>query len=330
MNSSTRHRAVTLSHRLRIARRPAHGERTLRPREGRFHGPVKPNAASSNSPTAAPPSSTKWAISPSNFRSNSCACCRNANSGLVGSLQRVQVDIRIIAATHRDLPAKSLRGRFREDLFHRLNVVRLTLPPLRERREDIPLLVEHFLPSAGHYTLDSEATDAIMAYDWPGNIRELKNCVDRMVAFNSGPVLHFADLPTGVANHGQRERAMAAGAAAGALDTRRIPVRPARDLIVYRAGRRSLTGSGSAVRSSKPSPTPTAIAPQPRTVRHRPHHALPQTERIRSRPSAGEQAVGLRLDPNVMYPQNFENRARRHLQPRAIPLWRRRLLARTA
>jgi DNA-binding NtrC family response regulator len=140
----------------------------------------------------------------------------------VGSLQRIQVDIRIVAATHRDLAREVAAGRFREDLFHRLNVVRLTLPPLRERREDIPLLVEHFLSSVGRpYTLDAEATSAIMAYDWPGNIRELKNCIDRMVAFNSGPVLHFADLPTAVANHSQQPmRAMAAGASAGGVDPR--------------------------------------------------------------------------------------------------------------
>jgi len=136
----------------------------------------------------------------------------------VGSLQRVHVDIRIIAATHRDLQREVAAGRFREDLFHRLNVIRLTLPSLRERKEDIPLLVEHFLSTAGRpYTIDAEAMNAIMAYDWPGNVRELKNCIDRMVAFNSGPVLHFADLPTGVANNGQPPpmRAMSAGAAGG-------------------------------------------------------------------------------------------------------------------
>jgi DNA-binding NtrC family response regulator len=132
----------------------------------------------------------------------------------VGSLQRVQVDIRIVAATHRDLQREVAGGRFREDLFHRLNVIRLTLPTLRDRKEDIPLLVEHFLLGTGRaYTVDSDAMDAMLAYDWPGNVRELKNCIDRMVAFNSGPTLHYADLPTGVAGiHLPLSRAAAAGA----------------------------------------------------------------------------------------------------------------------
>jgi len=138
----------------------------------------------------------------------------------VGSLQRIQVDIRIVAATHRDIQREVAAGRFREDLFHRINVIRLTLPPLRERREDIPLLVERFLTATGQrYAMDAGAMDAILAYDWPGNVRELKNCLDRMVAFNSGPLLHFSDLPTGVADVRLAEqpmvRAMAAGAAGG-------------------------------------------------------------------------------------------------------------------
>ncbi len=119
----------------------------------------------------------------------------------VGSLQRIQVDIRIVAATHRDLQREVRAGRFREDLFHRLNVIRLTLPPLREHKEDIPQLAERFLDATGQrYVIAPPAMDAIMDYDWPGNVRELKNCVDRMVAFNSGPLLHFADLPTAVVN----------------------------------------------------------------------------------------------------------------------------------
>jgi DNA-binding NtrC family response regulator len=127
----------------------------------------------------------------------------------LGSLQRIKIDVRIVAATNRDLQKEVAAGRFREDLFHRLNVVRLTLPPLRERKEDIPLLIERFLSQAGsqngsqnntRFMLSYDATQAMMQYDWPGNIRELMNCLERMMSFNSGPLLHFADLPTGVMN----------------------------------------------------------------------------------------------------------------------------------
>jgi DNA-binding NtrC family response regulator len=119
----------------------------------------------------------------------------------LGSLQRIRIDVRIVAATNRDLQKEVAAGRFREDLFHRLNVVRLTLPPLRERKEDIPLLIERFLSqTGGRFVLSYDATEALMQYQWPGNIRELMNCLERMMSFNSGPLLHFADLPTGVAN----------------------------------------------------------------------------------------------------------------------------------
>jgi DNA-binding NtrC family response regulator len=119
----------------------------------------------------------------------------------VGSLQRIRIDVRIVAATNRNLEKEVAAGRFREDLFHRLNVVRLTLPPLRERKDDIPLLIERFLSQAnGRFMLSHHAIEAMMEYDWPGNIRELMNCLERMMSFNSGPLLHFADLPTGVVN----------------------------------------------------------------------------------------------------------------------------------
>jgi DNA-binding NtrC family response regulator len=150
----------------------------------------------------------------------------------VGSLQRMQVDIRIIAATHRDLQREIAAGRFREDLFHRLNVIRLTLPPLRERKEDIPLLIEHFLEATGQrFMVAPQAMDAIMRYDWHGNVRELKNCIDRMVAFNSGPLLHFADLPTAVVNDARAEQsigfAMAAGVSGGTNASAGIRTMPA-------------------------------------------------------------------------------------------------------
>jgi DNA-binding NtrC family response regulator len=136
----------------------------------------------------------------------------------VGSLQRIKIDVRIVAATNRDLQAEVAAGRFREDLFHRLNVVRLTLPPLRDRKEDIPLLIERFLSTAnGRFMLSNDATEAMMDYDWPGNIRELMNCLERMMSFNSGPLLHFADLPTGVANF-TRARTLNGLAAAAMID----------------------------------------------------------------------------------------------------------------
>jgi DNA-binding NtrC family response regulator len=138
----------------------------------------------------------------------------------VGSLQRIKVDVRIVAATHRNLEREVAAGRFREDLFHRLNVIRLTLPPLRERKEDIPMLIERFLQHpAQRYSITNDAADAMMRYDWPGNIRELKNCIDRMMAMNSGPLLHFADLPSNVIYHvraGTTNLATAAATAGGA------------------------------------------------------------------------------------------------------------------
>ncbi len=140
----------------------------------------------------------------------------------VGSLQRMKVDVRIIAATHRNLEREVKAGRFREDLFHRLNVIRVTLPPLRERKEDVPLLIDRFLQASGRrYLLTPELSQALTSYDWPGNIRELKNCLDRMMAFNSGPLLHFADLPTQVINHiratNEPHLAMAAAAGGGSV-----------------------------------------------------------------------------------------------------------------
>jgi DNA-binding NtrC family response regulator len=103
----------------------------------------------------------------------------------VGSETPVRVDVRVVAATHRDLPELVRQGRFREDLYYRLNVVTLTLPPLRARRQDIPLLIDHFLRELtarhgrGPVAVDPEAQRRLLAYDWPGNIRELQNVLER-------------------------------------------------------------------------------------------------------------------------------------------------------
>jgi DNA-binding NtrC family response regulator len=134
----------------------------------------------------------------------------------VGSLHTRKVEIRLIAATHRDLSREVERGNFRQDLYYRLNVVIIRLPPLHERKQDIPLLIERSLQRLGAtYAITAAAMDAMHAYDWPGNVRELQNCIERMVAMNSGPLLHFTDLPSAVRNHMAGERPLAATAVAG-------------------------------------------------------------------------------------------------------------------
>lgn len=133
----------------------------------------------------------------------------------VGSLQRIKVEVRVVAATNRDLAREVAAGRFREDLFYRLNVIRITLPPLRERREDIPLLIERFLANApARYIVAHETMEAMMKYNWPGNIRELKNCLDRMIALSSDSILRFGDLPTSVVYHSRAANPNDAAAAA--------------------------------------------------------------------------------------------------------------------
>ncbi len=119
----------------------------------------------------------------------------------VGSVERRRADFRVIAATNRDLATEVERGRFRKDLYYRLNVVTVRLPPLRERKDDLPALVEHFLARYGcRHVITHECMDAMRSYDWPGNVRELENCIQRMVAINSGPLLHTGDLPSALQN----------------------------------------------------------------------------------------------------------------------------------
>lgn len=118
----------------------------------------------------------------------------------VGSTQWRKVDLRIIAATHRNLKAEVAAGRFRQDLYYRLNVFTVHLPPLRRRKEDIPLLVENFLEGSGFFP-SSEIFDVLQSYDWPGNVRELRHCVERMAAMQSEGALQMADLPSALLYH---------------------------------------------------------------------------------------------------------------------------------
>ncbi len=122
----------------------------------------------------------------------------------VGGTDRVAVASRVIAATNRDLEAMIQKGSFRQDLYFRLNVVQIKLPPLRERKTDIPILINAFLEkrsaeSGRPYQFSEAAMAQILAYDWPGNVRELENAVERATALNSGPILDLADLPSNVA-----------------------------------------------------------------------------------------------------------------------------------
>ncbi|HWG59835.1 MAG TPA: sigma-54 dependent transcriptional regulator [Candidatus Acidoferrales bacterium] len=118
----------------------------------------------------------------------------------VGSTDRVPLATRVIAATNRDLETAVRQGGFRQDLFFRLNVVQIKLPPLRERKSDIPILVNAFLEkfgeSGGVRTISEDAMARLIAYDWPGNVRELENAIERAVALGSGPILHVGDLPS--------------------------------------------------------------------------------------------------------------------------------------
>jgi DNA-binding NtrC family response regulator len=110
----------------------------------------------------------------------------------VGGLQWKKVDLRVIAATHRDLKSEVAAGRFRLDLYYRLNVLPVRLPALRDRKEDVQLLAEHF---AGD-PLIPDVLQTFLAYDWPGNVRELKHCVERMIVLRSEGALRAADMPT--------------------------------------------------------------------------------------------------------------------------------------
>jgi two-component system response regulator HydG len=142
----------------------------------------------------------------------------------VGSSRRVRIDVRIIAATNRDLETAVAEGSFRKDLFFRLNVVSIKLPPLRERAVDIPLLVDHFLekynrPGQTAKSFSDDAMSMLMNYDWPGNVRELENSIERAVALSSGPVMTVNDLPSSM-------RQPNAAAPAGPVAT----IRPIADL----------------------------------------------------------------------------------------------------
>ncbi len=119
----------------------------------------------------------------------------------VGGSKTIKVDVRILAATNKDLEKEIEKGRFREDLYYRLNVIPIEVPPLRERKEDIPLLVDEFLEEFSiklgmpKKTIDNDALNALMGYDWPGNVRELRNFVERLVILTPDNIIKHEALP---------------------------------------------------------------------------------------------------------------------------------------
>ncbi len=145
----------------------------------------------------------------------------------LGGTRTIPVDVRVIAATNEDLRGLVRARAFREDLFYRINVAALTIPPLRERKDDIPILVEHFIRKyAREFKKDVRgisrgALPSLDAYDWPGNVRELENVVERCVALATRPVIRLDDLPLDLAIHDEPTRATGGGAP--------LPLKEARD-----------------------------------------------------------------------------------------------------
>lgn len=140
----------------------------------------------------------------------------------VGGTETIKVDVRLISATNRDLRKMVMENRFREDLFYRLSVVNIALPPLRERRQEIPQLVARFAAEFARENnrpvtgISPEALRALIDYPWPGNIRELRNCIESMVVLAQGPLLEVRDLPASVRHPEQAEELLPHGAAAPA------------------------------------------------------------------------------------------------------------------
>ncbi len=228
---------------------PRHPARigAVRPREGRLHGrPREEGRGSSSWPTAAHCSSTRWGACASTSRPSSSARLQEREVERLGGVRTTPVDVRVIAATNIDLKQAVRARTFREDLFYRLNVVPLSVPPLRDRKEDIALLVDHFVKKYSREFkkdvrgVSQGALPALEAYDWPGNVRELENVIERSVALATRPVILLEDLPLDLAMHeprARRRRAIVAVAQGGA-----------------RAVRAGLCAAGARARGLEPEP----------------------------------------------------------------------------
>jgi Nif-specific regulatory protein len=163
----------------------------------------------------------------------------------VGGIKNIRVDVRILAATNRNLPQAMQKGAFREDLYYRLNVVSIMLPPLRERQEDVPTLVQYFIdhycremsrPAMG---TEPEALRCLQTYTWPGNVRELQNVIERAVALAQGPNITVADLPAEVRKEETRPAVSPPLLVAGMIDDN-LPLAEAIDVFTRAKVRRTL------------------------------------------------------------------------------------------
>ena len=167
----------------------------------------------------------------------------------VGSTQIRRSNFRIVAATNRDLAREVDRGNFRQDLYYRLNVLPIRIPPLRDRRDDIPLLLNHFLRRENlQHGLSPDTLEALLSYEWPGNVRELQNSIHHMVAVNMGKQVQLYDLPSALQNHamancktkfpGAPQSAFAAAAAASCASPppQRMPMGYAEPVYAAAAG----------------------------------------------------------------------------------------------
>jgi two-component system nitrogen regulation response regulator NtrX len=138
----------------------------------------------------------------------------------VGGTKTLKADVRVIAASNKNLADEIRKGAFREDLYYRLNVIPLDVPPLRERADDIPRLVSHFLQEfSAEYgqktkTIDDDALDLFVRYQWPGNVRELRNIIERLIIMVPGPVLRVQDVPPPI-NASQPDHKVAAASGEG-------------------------------------------------------------------------------------------------------------------
>jgi two-component system response regulator HydG len=142
----------------------------------------------------------------------------------VGGTKEIPVNVRILAATKRDLEEGVRQGTFRRDLYFRLNVLTLRVPPLRERKQDIPLLAGHILERVARTTgvqrnISDDALKLMLNYDWPGNVRELEHCLERACALTSGPTVHIGDLPTTLQNFHTQEPVIAVNAESSGIRT---------------------------------------------------------------------------------------------------------------